>query len=149
MFGNWFPKSSFKFTEKCQVTHPWTNYANLWFILLHVTKDFRFQKLFVSFLATFHPKDFCEKWKQFTMWSTYFNQQTLIVSLFRIYHIVMHMTNIFWNNKFLTGVQDQNFLFTFLTKDYEAKFRQIAFSELVRISYKQHLPPKFFQYLLT
>ena len=84
-----------------------------------------------------------------TMWSTYFNQQTLIVSLFRIYYIVMHMTNIFWNNKFLTRVQDQNFLFTFLTKDYEAKFRQIAFSELVRISYEQHLPPKFFQYLLT
>ena len=72
-----------------------------------------------------------------------------MVSLFRIYYIVMHMTNIFWNNKFLTRVQDQNFLFTFLTKDYEAKFRQIAFSELVRISYEQHLPPKFFQYLLT
>jgi len=41
-------------------------------------------------------------------------------------------------------VQDQNRLFTFLSNDYEAKFRQIAFSESVRISHGQHLPPKFF-----
>jgi len=39
-------------------------------------------------------------------------------------------------------------LFTFLANDYEAKFRQIAFSESVKISQGQHLPPKFFQYLL-
>ena len=39
-------------------------------------------------------------------------------------------------------------MFTFLANDYEAKFRQIAFSESVRISHEQHLPPKFFQYLL-
>ena len=35
-------------------------------------------------------------------------------------------------------------MFTFLANDYEAKFRQIAFSESVRISHGQHLPPKFF-----
>ena len=69
--------------------------------------------------------------------------------MFRIYHIETHVTNICSkHNKFLTGVQDQNLLFTFLTNDYEAKFRQIAFSESVRISHGQHLPPKFFQYLL-
>ena len=39
-------------------------------------------------------------------------------------------------------------IFRFLTNDYEAKFRQTAFSESVRISHGQHLPPKFFQYLL-
>ena len=71
---------------------------------------FKRTKMFVSFLAIFHLKDFHEK--------------------------------------FLTGVQDQNLLFTFLTNDYEAKFRQIDFSESVRISHWQHLPPKFFQYLL-
>ena len=38
--------------------------------------------------------------------------------------------------------------FRFLTNDYQAKFRQTAFSESVRISHGQHLPPKFFQYLL-
>ena len=38
--------------------------------------------------------------------------------------------------------------FRFLTNDYDAKFRQTAFSESVRISHEQHLPPKFFQYLL-
>ena len=38
-------------------------------------------------------------------------------------------------------------MFTFLANDYEAKFRQIAFSESVRISHGQHLPPKFFQCL--
>ena len=47
------------------------------------------------------------------------------------------------HNTFFTEVQDQNLLFTFFTNDYEAKFRQIAFSELVRISHRQHLPPKF------
>jgi len=45
---------------------------------------------------------------------------------------------------FSLWVQDQNLLFTFLANDYEAKFRQIAFSESVRISQGQHLPPKFF-----
>ena len=63
--------------------------------------------------------------------------------------IEIHVTNICQNHKkLLTGVQDQNLLFTFLTNDYEAKFRQIAFSKLVRISHGQHLPTKFFQYLL-
>ena len=31
-----------------------------------------------------------------------------------------------------------------LANDYEAKFKQIAFSESERISHRQHLPPKFF-----
>ena len=35
-------------------------------------------------------------------------------------------------------------MFTFLANDYEAKFRQIAFSESVRISHGQHLTSKFF-----
>ena len=35
-------------------------------------------------------------------------------------------------------------MFTFLANDFEAKFRQIAFSESVRTSHGQHLPPKFF-----
>ena len=65
--------------------------------------------------------------------------------MFRIYQIETHVTNICWNhNTFLTEVQDQNLLFTFFTNDYEAKFREIAFSELVRISHRQHLPPNFF-----
>ena len=43
----------------------------------------------------------------------------------------------------------KNLLFTFLTNDCEAKFKQIvAFSESVRISHGQHLPQRFFQYLL-
>ena len=40
--------------------------------------------------------------------------------------------------------QDQNLLFTFFTNDYEAKFRQIAFSELVRISHGQRLISELF-----
>ena len=73
-------------------------YANLWFILLQVTKGFRFQKnkfkMYVSFLATFHLTDFREKWKQYDMVLTYFNQQAPTVSVFRIYHTETHMTNI-------------------------------------------------------
>ena len=81
------------------------------------------------------------------MWSIYFNQQTPTVSVFRIYHIETHVTNIIICknlNRFLNGVQDQNLLFTFLKNDYEAKFRQIALSELEIISHRQHLPPQFF-----
>ena len=54
LFGNRFSKSSFKFTGKWKVRvpshasvskyHANKNYANLWFILLQVTKGFRFQK---------------------------------------------------------------------------------------------------------
>ena len=35
-------------------------------------------------------------------------------------------------------------MLTFLTNDYEAKFRQIAFFELVRVSHEEHLLPNFF-----
>ena len=70
--------------------------------------------------------------------------------MFRIYHVKTHVTSICSNQeKFFTGVQDQNLLFTFLTNDYEVKLRQIVFSELVRIGHGQHLPPMFFfEYLL-
>ena len=54
LFGSRFSKSSFKFTGKWKVRvsshvsvskyHANKNYANLWFILLQVTKGFRFQK---------------------------------------------------------------------------------------------------------
>ena len=54
LFGSRFSKSSFKITGKWKVRepsyalvnkyHPNKNYANLWFILLQVTKGFRFQK---------------------------------------------------------------------------------------------------------
>ena len=47
--------------------------------------------MFVSFKATFHLKDFREKWKQYDV--IYFNQQTPTVSVFRIYHIETHVTN--------------------------------------------------------
>ena len=53
LFGNQFSKSSFKFTERWKVRvpshasvskyHAKKNYANLWFILLKVTRGFRFQ----------------------------------------------------------------------------------------------------------
>ena len=73
LLGNRFSKSSFKFTERWKVRGPShasvskyrakKNYANLWFILLQVTRGFRFQKnknvRFIS--GNFHLKDFREK----------------------------------------------------------------------------------------
>ena len=54
LFRSWFSKSSFKFKRKWKVRVPShasvskyyadKTYANLWFILLQVTKGFRFQK---------------------------------------------------------------------------------------------------------
>ena len=54
LFGSRFSESSFKFTGKWKMPvpshasvskyHANKNYANLWFILLQVTKGFRFQK---------------------------------------------------------------------------------------------------------
>ena len=73
LFGSRFSESSFKFTGKWKIPvpshasvskyHANKNYANLWFILLQVTKGFGFKrtKIFVLFLATFHLKDFREK----------------------------------------------------------------------------------------
>ena len=147
LFGSRFSKSSLKFKRKWKVRVPShasvskydadKTYADLWFILLQVPKGFRFQK---NKRCTFHFWQLFI-WQMFvksendTTWSIYFNQQARTVSAFRIYHIESHVTNICWkNNKFLTWVQDQNLLFTFLTNDYEAKFKQIAFSESVRIS---------------
>ena len=50
--------------QSSQWTHLKTT-STTWFILLQVTKGFRFQKnkMFVSFLATFHLKDFLWKVK--------------------------------------------------------------------------------------
>ena len=53
---------------------------------------FKRTKMFVSFKATFHLKDFRES-ENNTMWSIYFNQETLTVSVSRIYHIETHVTN--------------------------------------------------------
>ena len=66
---------------------------------------------------------------------------------FRIYHTETHVTNICYNHNKFPGINSsQEFrikTFRFLTNNYEAKFRQTAFSESVRISHGQHLPPKF------
>ena len=153
LFRSRFSKSSFKFKRKWKVRVPShtsvskyyadKTYANLWFILLHVTKGFRFQKnknvRFIS--GNFSSDRF--SWKVKTIW------YGLHILINKHLHIETHVTNIYEKcNKFLTWVQDQNLLFTFLANDYEAKFRQIAFSASVRISHGQHLTPKFFQYLL-
>ena len=73
LFGSRFSESGFKFTGKWKVRvpshasvskcHANKNYANLWFILLQLTKGFSFKrtKTLVLFLATFHLKDFREK----------------------------------------------------------------------------------------
>ena len=105
---------------------------------LQVAKGFKFEKnknvRFIS--GNFSSDRFREKWKQY---------EIPTVSVFRIYYIETHVTSICYkNSKFLTWVQDQNLLFTFLANDYEAKFWQIAFSESISISHGQHLPPKFF-----
>ena len=70
LFRSRFSKSSFKFKRKRKVRVPShasvskyyadKTYTDLWFILLQVTKGFRFQKnkMYVSiFLATFHLTD--------------------------------------------------------------------------------------------
>ena len=73
LFRSRFSKSSFKFKRKWEVRVPShasvskyyadKTYANLWFILLQVTKGFSFKrtKMYVSLLATFHLTDFREK----------------------------------------------------------------------------------------
>ena len=47
----------------------------------------------VSFLAAFNLTDFVKN-ENNTIWSIYFNQQAPTVSVFRIYHIETHVTNI-------------------------------------------------------
>ena len=87
LFGSRFSKSSFKFTGKWKVRvsthasvskyHVNKNSANLGFILLQVTKGFRFQKnKNVRFIFSSERKV-----KNNTGWSTYFNQQTPTVSV--------------------------------------------------------------------
>ena len=119
-------------------------YANLWFILLQVTKGFRFQNKNVRFISgNFSSHRF--SWKVKTI---RYGLHILISKHLEYrcleFTILKCTWWIFAKKKILTWVQDQNLLFTFLANDYEAKFRQIAFSESVRISHGQHLPPKFF-----
>ena len=121
-------------------------YANLWFILLQVTKGFRFQKnknvCFIS--SNFSSHGF--SWKVKTIW---YGLHILINKHLQYRCLEFALLKRTWwifatkNSKFVTWVQDQNLLFTFLANDYEAKFRQIVLSESVRISQGQHLPPKF------
>ena len=131
--------------------HANKNYANLWFILLQVTKGFRFQKnknvRFIS--GNFSPERFSWKVKTirgglYILINKHLQYQCLEFTILKRTWPIFAKTIIL---KFLTGVQDQNLL-EFLKNDYEAKFRQTAFSESVRITHGQHLPPKFFQYLL-
>ena len=106
LFRSRFSKSSFKFKSKWKVQVPSHSsvskyyadktYANLWFTLLQVTKGFRFQKnknvRLISGNFSYHR--FFVKSENNTTWSTYFNQQAPTVSVFRIYHTEMHVTNI-------------------------------------------------------
>ena len=66
--NTFFKKKKRRGNQSSQWTHLKTT-STTQFILLQVTKGFRFQKnkMFVSFLATFHLKDFCEKWKQYNV----------------------------------------------------------------------------------
>ena len=78
-------------------------YANLWFILLQVTKGFRFQKnqnvRFIS--GNFLSQSFVKTIR--CGLHILINQQAPAVSVFRIYHIETHVTNICQkNNKLLT-----------------------------------------------
>ena len=142
LFGSRFSESSFKFTGKWKVrvpshasvskNHANKNYANLWFILLQVTSE-RFSWKVKTIRGGLYI--LINKHQQY---------QCLEFTILKRTWPIFAKTIIL---KFLTGVQDQNLL-EFLKNDYEAKFRQTAFSESVRISHGQHLPPKFFQYLL-
>ena len=71
---------------------------NLCKFVVHLVTSYRvlgFQitRMYVLFLATFDLTDFREKRKQYDMVS-YFNQQAPTVSVFRIYHIEIHVMNI-------------------------------------------------------
>ena len=131
--------------------HQWTNYANknyanLWYTLLQVTIGLRFQKnKNVRFISGSFSSE-RSSWKVKTircvrciLINTHLQYQCLEFTKLKCTWPIFAKTI-----TFLTEVQDQNLLFMFFTNDYEAKFRQIAFSELVRISHGQHLPPKFF-----
>ena len=142
LFRSRFSKSSFKFKRKCKVRVPShasvskyyadKTYANLWFILLQLTKRFRFQKnknvRFIS--GNFSSDRF--SWKVKTIrYGLYILINKHLQYRCLEFTILKRTWRIFAkkNNKFLTWVQDQNLLFTFLANDYEAKFGQIASSQ--------------------
>ena len=129
--------------------HANKNYANLWFILLQVTKGFRFQKnknvRFIS--GNFSSERFSWKVKTircdlYILINKHLQYQCLEFTILKRTWPIFAKTIINSSQEFRIKT------FRFLTNDYEAKFRQTAFSESVRISHGQHLPPKFFQYLL-
>ena len=155
LFGSRFSKSSFKFTGKWKVRvsshasvskyHANKNYANLWFILLQVTKGFRFQKnknvRFIS--GNFSSERFSWKVKTirgglYILINKHLQYQCLEFTILKRTWPIFAKTIINSSQEFTIKT------FRFLTNDYEAKFRQTAFSESVRISHGQHLPPKFF-----
>ena len=158
LFRSRFSKSSFKFKRKWKVRVPShasmsKTYANLWFILLQVTKGFRFQKnKNVRFISDNFSSDRFS-WKVKTiryglhiLINKHLQYRCLEFTILKRTSRIFAKTII---NFSLWVYKDQNLLFTFLANDYEAKFRQKAFSESVRISHGQHLPPKFFfKYLL-
>ena len=122
-------------------------YVNLWFILFQVTKGFGFQKnknvRFIS--GNFSSDRF--SWKVKTI------QCGLHILIHKhlqyrcLEFTILKPSDVYLlkkDTKFLTWVQDQKLLFTFVANAYDAKFRQIAFFESVRISHGQHLPLKCF-----
>ena len=159
LFGSRFSESGFKFTGKWKVRvpshasvskyHANKNYANLWFILLQVTKRFRFQKnKNVRFIyGNFSSERFSWKVKTirgglYILINKHLQYQCLEFTILKRTWPIFAKTIINTSQEFRIKT------FKFLTNDYEAKFTQTAFSESVRISHGQHLPPKFFQYLL-
>ena len=159
LFGSRFSESSFKFTGKRKVRvpshasvskyHANKNYANLRFILLQLTKGFRFQKnKNVHFISgNFSSERF--SWKEKTIRGGLYiliNKQLQYQCL--EFTILKRTWPIFAKTIINSSQGFRIKTYRFLTNDYEAQFRQTAFSESVRISHGQHLPPKFFQYLL-
>ena len=159
LFVSRFSESSFKFTGKWKVRvpshtsvskyHANKNYANLWFILLQLTKGFRFLKnKIVRFISGNFPSvRFSWKVKTirgglYILINKHLQYQCLEFTILKRTWPIFAKTIINSSQEFRIKT------FRFLTNDYEATFTQTAFSESVRISHGQHLPPKFFQYLL-
>ena len=116
------------------------SYANLWFILLQVTKGFRFQKnKNVHFISGNFSSDRFS-WKVKTI---RYGLHILINKHLQYRCLEFTVLKRTWRI-FPKKIINFSLEFTFLAKDYEPKFRQIAFFEWVRISHRQHLPPKFF-----
>ena len=136
---------------KYRVTYQWTNsvnknYESLWFILLQVTKGFTFQEnknvRFIS--GNFLSERFSCKVKTIRRGLYILINKHLRYRCLE-FTILKHTWPIFAKAiiAFLLEFRIKTFCLR-SRNDYEAKFRQIVFSELVRISHGQHLPPKFF-----